>query len=111
MRAILVAFGIALAGCQSSSEHTEAQPSEDCSAVPNLDPGKAVQDAQASWRGRDMRLLGVYGYALDVPGAEDTTGPVRTLHGTSDDGCIELNERARRYAAAYNKEILRLDAM
>lgn len=109
MRIVLLLTGILMAGCQQASEPPVIV--EDCSAVPRLDPAKAILDARAAWRRDDRHLLGVYGYVAEVPGVESPTLPVRMLDGTSDGGCPEQNRRARRYAATYNSEITRLAAM
>ena len=109
MRIVLLLTGILMAGCQQASEPPVAV--EDCSAVPRLDPAKAILDARAAWRRDDRHLLGVYGFVAEVPGVESPSLPVRMLDGTLDGGCPEENRRARRYAATYNSEITRLAAM
>ena len=56
----------------------------------------------------DRRYLGVYGYSLEVPGVPASEvphpeGTVLAIPGTSDDGDLDLNDRARAYAAEYNR--------
>ena len=62
----------------------------------------------AALEAKDHRYLGVYGFSLEVPGVPDSElrgseNPVLVIPGTSDHGEFELNERARKYAAEYNR--------
>jgi hypothetical protein len=64
----------------------------------------------------DVRFLGVYGYALEVPGVPKSetdrisTNGVLPIPGTSDALVSEehgtLNDEAREYAAQYNRLLL-----
>lgn len=82
----------------------------------------AVSDARNAIAKGDFRLLAVMGYATEIPvsngglevverfNAAVKSNEVSVIGGTSDtpagQQCAELNNRARRYAAIYNKEIL-----
>jgi hypothetical protein len=76
----------------------------------------AVSDAQNAIAKGDFRLLAVNGYATEVRvprnfgGAAPKSIDVSVIEGTSDaysnPRCAESNDRARRYAEIYNKEIL-----
>jgi hypothetical protein len=84
-----------------------------CAAPPAIEPQQAEGDARVSIARNDHRLVGVYGYATEVPGAtpmdEERLG-VRFIEGTSDMPASaaesEFNTRARQYAARYNTVIL-----
>jgi len=88
----------------------------ECSSFKGVDIDAAVSDAQNAIAKGDFRLLAVNGYATEVPvprnfgGAAPKSIEVSVIEGTSDaysnPRCIELNDRARRYAEIYNKEIL-----
>jgi hypothetical protein len=83
----------------------------------SLRPEGAVEDARNAVTAGDTRLLAVNGAALEVPGVDDTPENlrakygIRVLEGTSDTPTpdeVELNDRARQYAMAYNREIVEL---
>jgi hypothetical protein len=68
-----------------------------------------IKRANASIEKGDFRLLGVRGYAVEVPGVGHDLAicnairdNVNIIEGTSDDGARALNEKARKYAARYN---------
>jgi hypothetical protein len=75
---------------------------------------QAVTDADHAYANGDRRLLGVYGYALEVPelsgNPDNYRYGIRPLDGTSDTACDDrersLNTNARAYAKEYNEEIL-----
>jgi len=79
-------------------------------ADPVADAGRAVSAG-------DTRLLGLAGFALEVPGASERDRRrlgVREIQGTSDffDNVehLQLQEIARGYAERYNRRILELAA-
>ena len=78
----------------------------------SLSVGRAEADADTAMARGDASLLGVFGYATEVPAAPEGTvyNPgrckVRMIEGTSDEGPRELNGRAREYARRYNARIL-----
>jgi hypothetical protein len=84
--------------------------------VAKLNPDTAEADAQAAIGRGDRRLLAVYGFTVEVPGATEKV-PVlrekyglRILQGTGD--AIKdprdqaLNKMARQYAKKYNQIIM-----
>jgi hypothetical protein len=78
-----------------------------------IDPERAEGEARQAIAENDHRLVGVYGFASETPGAtfEDRQRlGVRFIEGTGDDfrhlGEVEYNTRAREYAERYNAAIL-----
>lgn len=78
-----------------------------------IDPGRAESDARRALEQGDHRLVGIYGFASETPGAtyEDRERfGARFIEGTGDDlrylGEVEYNARAREYAERYNAVIL-----
>jgi hypothetical protein len=93
-------------------------PPGDCRFLISLRVENAEFDANAAVIAKDFRLLGVYGYALEVPGlyfydyytALDR-GELRTIECTGD-GIVSprherLNDNAYEYAKRYNTVVLR----
>lgn len=80
----------------------------------SLNVSQAATDADHAYASGDRKLLGVYGYALEVPGLSGNPDNyrygIRPLDGTSDTACDDqersLNSNARAYAKKYNEEIL-----
>jgi len=84
-----------------------------CENYPALSAADAPREARRAIYAGDCRLLGVYGFTTETPGAgyEDAQRLGRRLiEGTSDTPMVgaeeAFNGRARRYAALYNNEIL-----
>jgi hypothetical protein len=84
-----------------------------CDRYPALRTHGAPLDAQRAVAAGDCRLVGVYGLTTETPGApyeEKVRRGVRVIEGTSDEpdgpAAIRLNDRARRYAERYNREVL-----
>ena len=77
-----------------------------------LEPARAEADARAAISQGDEHLLGVYGYAAEVPGTTDdaTSFDVLMIEDTSDylrdKAHVRFNDRAVAYASAYNRVIL-----
>lgn len=78
-----------------------------------IDPARAEGEARQALAENDHRLVGVYGFASETPGAtfEDRQRlGARFIEGTGDDlgylGEVEYNARAREYAERYNAVIL-----
>ncbi len=78
-----------------------------------MDSSSARRDALAAVRNDDCRLVAVYGFSTETPGADHDSRQrlgYRAIEGTSDyhvypwDG--EFNRRARDYALNYNRIIL-----
>ncbi|WP_424683379.1 hypothetical protein [Frateuria sp. YIM B11624] len=75
---------------------------------------RAETDAISAYRSGDYRLLGVYGFAFEVPAyrGDPYAHPeaIRVLAGTGDAYCNaeeeQLNANARAYAKRYNKAML-----
>lgn len=83
-----------------------------CDFYPAMRESEAAEDAQQHIASGDCRLLGVYGVALETPGAayeEAISRGVRPIEGTSDvidsPSHERFNRRARRYAERYNLTI------
>ena len=81
-------------------------------ALDALDPRRAEADARAAINNGDLHLLGVYGYAAEVPGATDdaTALDVLMIEDTGDfmrdKDHAAFNDRAQAYALAYNRVVL-----
>ena len=78
-----------------------------------IDASAADRDARKAVEHGDCRLVAVYGFSTETPGADYETRErlgYRAIEGTSDvhtypwDG--EINRRARTYAESYNQVIL-----
>jgi hypothetical protein len=69
----------------------------------HYDPDRAPGDAAAARARGERYLLGVYGYAVEVPGQTDTKLAIKIIEGTSDYECSRLNDRARDYARRFNE--------
>lgn len=94
----------------------------DCPPLKRLNIDAAVSDARSTIAKGDLRLLAVMGYTTEIPvnngglevverfNAAVKSNEVLVIEGTSDTPsaamCAALNDRARRYAAIYNREIL-----
>jgi hypothetical protein len=87
-----------------------------CGPAADLRSADAASDARAAIAKGDARLLGVAGFSVEVPGvaleveqAEQLYG-VRVVERTGDvyeNGVSKArNEKARRYAALYNKAVV-----
>jgi hypothetical protein len=82
--------------------------------IQNANPAEALEFAL---RRHDTRFLGVAGFSLEVPGAEDVYDTVvrnygvREIYGPGDVGVsdqqVKLLVRARAYAKKYNTILLR----
>jgi len=79
-----------------------------------LKASEASKDAEAAYNSGDHRLLGVYGFSVEVPGFRgnpyEHKDEIRMLDGTGDVYCTDeermLNKNARIYAKKYNETIL-----
>lgn len=81
--------------------------------VGQMDASNAERDAHAALAQGDERLIGVYGFSAEAPGAtpaDEERHGVRFIENTSDtpSGPAEVaqNARAREYAKRYNEAIL-----
>lgn len=92
---------------------TPSGPADGRLAASSLTVSHAEKDADSALARGDASLLGVFGYAREVPAGPEGAayGPgrckVRMIEGTSDDGPRDLNDRAREYARRYNGRIIR----
>jgi len=79
-----------------------------------LNPNNAAADAERAYARGDAQLIGVYGYAVEVPGYVGDPyahkADIRMLDGTGDAYCTteeaDLNRSARIYARKYNEVML-----
>jgi hypothetical protein len=84
-----------------------------------LNLANPIKDLDANLKRNDRRFIGVASYACDAPGVVGSDEPLtrsaiyglRCLEGTGDiiesDEYMRLIQKARDYALAYNKELLR----
>lgn len=96
------------------------QPHANTTLEETLGKNPETEAADALGRG-DHKLMGVRGYALEVPGTDLPIDEVERrfgvveIAGTSDvydaPGDRALNERARQYAARYNRYIIQNAAL
>ena len=84
-----------------------------CDAYPALRERDAAPDARQAIASGDCRLIGVFGFTTETPGApyeEKVRRGARMIEGTSDTPAtgaeVRFNNRARIYAERYNQEIL-----
>lgn len=81
--------------------------------VPHPETANPEQDCMHAIARRDLRFIGVAGYALDVPGVADyqarywKTNGVNIIARASDVGDRAFNEAARKYARRYNTQLLK----
>lgn len=107
----LVACGHSAAGCDSSALSSHSKGLDELRV---LNPINAASDADRAYARGDARLIGVYGFALEVPGYDGDPyahkADIRMLDGTGDAYCTEeeadLNHSARVYALKYNEVML-----
>ncbi|WP_417231355.1 hypothetical protein [Brevundimonas sp.] len=112
-----------VAGCspdyRTPNDGKPVAPGEVRLSLTQTDPARAASDARAAVASGDRHLLGVYGYASYVPGADGRPsefGPENwpagilyiedTTDGPRDGGHQTFNDRAVAYAIAYNKVVL-----
>lgn len=71
------------------------------------------RDCDRAFRNRDVRFVGIAGYALDVPGVNQyylrywKKNGVKVIARTSDVGNRPFNRAARAYAERYNAALLK----
>ena len=108
---ILVA-SLALSAC--SHPAVTCDPPKGLGELRTLKLNNATEDAASAYARGDARLLGVYGYSVEVPGyAGDPyahKSNIRMLEGTGDASCTkeeaDLNHNARAYVRKYNETML-----
>ena len=99
------------ATCDPSSQ---SEHSVSLGKLKALKLNNATEDATNAFAKGDTRLLGVYGFALEVPGylgdPYSHKSSIRILDGTGDAFCTkeeqDLNHNARAYAKKYNQTML-----
>lgn len=107
----LVACGHSAAGCDPAALSKHSKGLDELRA---LNPINAPTDADRAYARGDARLIGVYGFALEVPGYDGDPYAhkvdIRMLDGTGDAYCTkeeaDLNHSARVYARKYNEVML-----
>jgi hypothetical protein len=103
---------LALSAC--SHPAATCDPSKGLGELSSLKLNNATEDAASAYTRGDTRLLGVYGFSVEVPSyAGDPyarNGKIRMLEGTGDAFCTKeeaaLNHNARAYARKYNETML-----
>ena len=123
MRTLLILcvslFLICLAGC-SNKVNTKDRAPADYGELPSLSVDHATEDARKAIRTGDFRLLGMNGFATDLPGVPIDRGEdlrkigsiygVRILRGSTDTPADRQHEQlidnAHQYAEKYNRTIL-----
>lgn len=113
MKSTLVAAACVLTGlaaCDLGRENVEAEA--DAPTLSGVQMRSAEQDANAALARGDTRLIGVFGFAREVPGAPavsayEAGGCVRMIEGTNDYENSWANKRAREYARRYNAQMLK----
>ena len=105
-----------LAACTKTTNKSAVQ-NTDFAELRKLRIENAVSDARKSADSKDFRLLGVRGFALEVPGVQEdnplviqSTYGIKIIEGTSDvvtgPEQEQLNANARTYAEKYNQTIV-----
>ncbi len=93
---------------------TQNEHSKGLGAIRSLKLYNATKDAEKSYARGDARLLGVYGFSVEVPAYNGDPfahkSEIRMIDGTGDAFCTDeeadLNRNARAYARKYNETIL-----
>lgn len=107
MRSTFLVVACVLAGVAACGQEPENAADLTLSGVQTRN---AEQDANAAFARDDTRLIGVFGYAREVPGASGVSaykddGCVRMIEGTSDHQHAWANRRAREYARRFNRQM------
>jgi|SRR5438876_2681628 len=110
-KAILLVLALIVSGMSGLSY---AQSGDDAlTELRRLKSADPVADADRAVSAGDTRLLGLAGFALEVPGASERDRRqlgVREIRGTTDvfDSVehLQLQELARGYAERYNRRVL-----
>jgi len=108
---ILVA-SFALSAC--SHPAATCDPPKGLGELRSLRLNNTTEDAASAYARGDDRLLGVYGFSVEVPGYDGDPyahkSKIRMLEGTGDAFCTKeeaaLNHNARAYARKYNEIML-----
>ncbi len=93
---------------------TQSEHSTRLVELRSLKVTNATEDATSAYARGDARLLGVYGYSVEVPGYGGNPythkSKIRMLDGTGDVFCTQeeagLNRNAKAYARKYNEAML-----
>lgn len=109
---LIIMAVVLVSGCAPSS--AKCKPRLGLAELRSLKVDAAGKDAEAAYRSGDHRLIGVYGFSLEVPGLAgnpyDHKNEIRMLNGTGDAFCTKeeqaLNHNARLYARKYNEAML-----
>jgi hypothetical protein len=102
-----------MAGCGRSTG--VCSPRSGATKLGLLKVDNAASDAVQAYKSGDHRLIGVYGYSVEIPGLRGDPYQylrgVRMLEGTGDVFCTNeeevLNKNARAYAKKYNEAMLK----
>lgn len=110
MRSTFIAAACVLAGVAACGQGPENAATD--LTLSGVQMRNAEQDANAAFARDDTRLIGVFGFSREVPGAPGVSayqddGCVRMIEGTSDHQNTWANQRAREYARRYNMQMLK----
>jgi len=107
---LISAILILICGCSKNDSKKEAPPNPEYITI-TLQSDPHADFAEA-YKGGDLRMVAVHGYAIEVPGVKNYysaySGKVglKVIEGTSDssddDAEFEFNYFAREYARHYN---------
>jgi hypothetical protein len=109
---------LALSACShpavTCGPSTQSEHSKGLGELRSLKLNNAGEDAASAYARNDTRLLGVYGFSVEVPGYDGDPyahkQKIRMFDGTGDAFCtkeeVDLNHNARAYARKYNETML-----
>jgi hypothetical protein len=109
---VIILAAILITGCSQSSPN--CKPKKGLAELRLLKVDEASKDAETAYNSGDHRLIGLYGFSVEVPGFDgdpyNHKNEIRMLDGTGDAYCTNeewmINKNARLYAKKYNNEIL-----
>jgi hypothetical protein len=114
----ILVVALALSACShpaaTCNPSTQSEHSKGLGELRSLKLNNASEDAASAYTRGDARLLGVYGFSVEVPGYDGDPyahkGKIRMFEGTGDAFCtkeeMDLNHNARAYARKYNETML-----
>jgi hypothetical protein len=109
---LILAISLALSAC--SHPAGKCDPPKGLGELSSMKLNKATEDAASAYARGDTRLLGVYGFSVEVLGYGGDPyahkSKIRMLEGTGDAFCTreeaDIDHNARAYARKYNETML-----